>query len=203
MRDWINCFFVASTWISLAAYFDLICLYPTLSQVRQWINDVARIYSITVSNAVDGVSSSCRACALSTQPSSSTCVPCPAGHYIDSVNSQCTECPRDTRLVSHATPGPDACKPCGPASKSDKVCKSCKLFVCLKKFLLPLAKIIHPLLFVFLTGPQSVLQWLPLHPHRGQRHSHLRLQFPRICGNSDERTELYLQRDQIFPPVQH
>lgn len=90
---------------------------------------MARIYSITVSNAVDGVSSSCRACALSTQPSSSTCVPCPAGHYIDSVTSQCTECPRDTRIVSHATPGPDACKPCGPASKSDKVCKSCKLFV--------------------------------------------------------------------------
>lgn len=63
--------------------------------------------------------------------------------------------------------------------------------------------IIHLLLFVFLTGPQSVLQWLPLHPHRGQRHSHLRLQFPWVCGNSDERTELYLQRDQIFPPVQH
>lgn len=131
---------------------------------------MVRIYSITVSNAVDGVSSSCRACALSTQPSSSTCVPCPAGHYIDSVTSQCTECPRDTRIVSHATPGPDACKPCGPASKSDQVCKSCKLlqtkkvffknknFLFLQSLILLLTKIIHLLLFVFLTGPQSVLQ---------------------------------------------
>lgn len=84
---------------------------------------MARIYSITVSNAVDGVSSGCRACALSAQPSSSTCVPCPAGHYIDMHSSQCTECPRDTHLVSHATVGPDACKSCGPASKSDKVCR--------------------------------------------------------------------------------
>ncbi|XP_022610407.1 UPF0577 protein KIAA1324-like [Seriola dumerili] len=90
------------------------------SDVRRYVNDVARIYSIKVSNAVDGVSSGCRACALSTQPSSSTCVPCPPGHYIDTLTSKCTECPRNTYLVSHATPGPEACKPCGPGSKSDK-----------------------------------------------------------------------------------
>lgn len=83
---------------------------------------MARIYSITVSNAVDGVSSGCQACALSTERSSSTCVPCPAGHYIDTRTSQCTECQRNTYLVSHATLGPETCKPCGPASKSDKVC---------------------------------------------------------------------------------
>uniref|UniRef100_A0A8C4IF89 Endosome-lysosome associated apoptosis and autophagy regulator family member 2a n=1 Tax=Dicentrarchus labrax TaxID=13489 RepID=A0A8C4IF89_DICLA len=90
------------------------------SDVRRHVNDVARIYSISVSNAVDGVSSDCRACALSTQPSSSTCVPCPPGHYIDTHSSQCTECPSNTYLVSHAMPSPDACKPCGPASMSDK-----------------------------------------------------------------------------------
>ncbi|XP_032379813.1 UPF0577 protein KIAA1324-like [Etheostoma spectabile] len=90
------------------------------SDVRRHVNDVARIYSISVSNAVDGVSSECRACALSTQPSSSACVPCPPGHYIDTRTSQCTECPTNTYLVPHTTPGPDACKPCGPASKSDK-----------------------------------------------------------------------------------
>ncbi|XP_053282951.1 endosome/lysosome-associated apoptosis and autophagy regulator family member 2 [Pleuronectes platessa] len=90
------------------------------ADARRYVNDVARIYSISVSNAVDGGSSGCRACALSTQPSSSTCVPCPPGHYIDTRSSQCTECPPNTHLVSHATPGPDACKPCGPASKSDK-----------------------------------------------------------------------------------
>uniref|UniRef100_A0A671VMW2 Endosome-lysosome associated apoptosis and autophagy regulator family member 2a n=1 Tax=Sparus aurata TaxID=8175 RepID=A0A671VMW2_SPAAU len=95
------------------------------SDVRRRVNDVARLYSITVSNAVDGVSSECRACALSAQPSSSTCVPCPPGHYIDTRTSQCTECPRNTYLVSHATPGPDACKPCGPASRSDKDHRLC------------------------------------------------------------------------------
>lgn len=100
-----------------------VCLLAVLSQVRWRVNDVARIYSITVSNAVDGVSSECRACALSTQPSSSTCVPCPPGHYIDTSTSQCTECPLNTYLVSHTTAGPDDCKPCGPASKSGKVCR--------------------------------------------------------------------------------
>ncbi|XP_017261413.1 endosome/lysosome-associated apoptosis and autophagy regulator family member 2 [Kryptolebias marmoratus] len=95
------------------------------SDVRWYVNDVARIYSITVTNALDGVSSSCRACALSTQPSSSACVPCPPGHYIDALSSKCTECPRNTYLVPHATAGPDACTPCGPASKSDKDHRHC------------------------------------------------------------------------------
>ncbi|XP_065813307.1 endosome/lysosome-associated apoptosis and autophagy regulator family member 2-like [Labrus bergylta] len=95
------------------------------SEVRSYLNDMARIYSITVSNAVDGVSSSCRACALSAQPFSSACVQCPPGHYIDTSTSQCTECPHNTYLVSHATLGPDACKACGPASKSDKDHRLC------------------------------------------------------------------------------
>ncbi|XP_054631621.1 endosome/lysosome-associated apoptosis and autophagy regulator family member 2 isoform X1 [Dunckerocampus dactyliophorus] len=97
----------------------------TPSDVRRYVNDVARIYSITVSNAVNGVSSECRACALSTQPSSSACVPCPPGHYIDPHTSQCTECPRNTYLVSQATPGPEACKPCGPGSQSSKDHRLC------------------------------------------------------------------------------
>lgn len=108
--------------INAAVHSVTICLSLLLSQVRRRVNDVARIYSITVSNAVDGVSSGCQACALSTEPSSSTCVPCPAGHYIDTRTNQCTECQHNTYLVSHAAPGPQTCKPCGPASKSDKVC---------------------------------------------------------------------------------
>ncbi|XP_074533768.1 endosome/lysosome-associated apoptosis and autophagy regulator family member 2 [Halichoeres trimaculatus] len=95
------------------------------SEVRRNLNDMARIYSITVSNAVDGVSSSCRACALSTRPSGSSCVPCPPGYYIDANTSKCIECPRNTYLKSHSTPGPDACKPCGPSSISDKDHRLC------------------------------------------------------------------------------
>uniref|UniRef100_A0AAY5KR10 MRH domain-containing protein n=1 Tax=Esox lucius TaxID=8010 RepID=A0AAY5KR10_ESOLU len=90
------------------------------SDVRQKVSDVVRIHSITVSNSVDGVSSECRACALLAQPSGSLCVPCPPGHYIHPHTSQCTECPPNTRLTSHSSPGPEACSPCGPASKSTK-----------------------------------------------------------------------------------
>lgn len=90
------------------------------SDVRRHVSDVGRIYSISVSNAMDGVSSGCRACALSSQTSSSTCVPCPPGHYIDTQTNKCIECPPNTYLLSHVTPGPDACKPCGPGSKSNK-----------------------------------------------------------------------------------
>ncbi|XP_072290983.1 endosome/lysosome-associated apoptosis and autophagy regulator family member 2 [Eucyclogobius newberryi] len=98
------------------------------SEVRRHVNDVARIYSVTVSNAIDGVSSRCRACALSSRPSSSSaCVPCPPGHYIQPDTNQCTECPPNTYLVPHAPPGPDACQPCGPASKSDKDHSLCSI----------------------------------------------------------------------------
>ncbi|MEQ2197295.1 Endosome/lysosome-associated apoptosis and autophagy regulator member 2, partial [Xenoophorus captivus] len=93
--------------------------------VRRKVNDVARIFSITVTNAVDGVSSSCQACALSSQPSGSACVPCPPGHYIDSLTSKCLECPHNSYLEPHGTQGSEACKACGPASRSDKVCRRC------------------------------------------------------------------------------
>lgn len=95
------------------------------SDIRQHVGDMARIFSITVSNAVDGVSSECRVCALSAQPSSSTCVPCPAGHYIDTQTSQCTECPPNTYLTPRGLPGSGACKSCGPGSKSDKDHRLC------------------------------------------------------------------------------
>ncbi|XP_034032516.1 UPF0577 protein KIAA1324-like [Thalassophryne amazonica] len=90
------------------------------SDVRHYVHDTARIFSISVSNAVDGVSSGCQACAQSSRSSNSACVPCPPGHYIDTQTNQCTECPEDTYLLSHAPQGSDACRPCGPGSKSDK-----------------------------------------------------------------------------------
>lgn len=92
-------------------------------QSRQFINDMAKIYSITVTNAVDGVSSSCRACALGSEQSGSSCVPCPPGHYIEKETSQCKECPANTFLSFHQVYGREACIPCGPGSKSNKVQK--------------------------------------------------------------------------------
>uniref|UniRef100_A0A8C5C896 Endosome-lysosome associated apoptosis and autophagy regulator family member 2a n=1 Tax=Gadus morhua TaxID=8049 RepID=A0A8C5C896_GADMO len=88
--------------------------------VRYKVHDVARIFSVTVSNALDGQSSECRACALSSRPSGSLCVPCPPGHYIDPRSSKCTECPPNTHLVPRTTMGADTCRPCGPGSRSSK-----------------------------------------------------------------------------------
>lgn len=92
------------------------------SESRRFVADVARIYSVTVSNAVDGVSSRCRACAVSggSSGSGSACVPCPPGHYIHPETSRCTQCPPNSYLSPHAPPGPDACLSCGPASRSDR-----------------------------------------------------------------------------------
>ncbi|KAG9330651.1 hypothetical protein JZ751_023433, partial [Albula glossodonta] len=88
--------------------------------IRQYVNDIVKIYSITVTNALDGVASSCHACALMSQQSGSSCVPCPAGHYIDKDTNQCRECPPDTYLSGHQIYGREACLPCGPGSRSNK-----------------------------------------------------------------------------------
>ncbi|XP_074050160.1 endosome/lysosome-associated apoptosis and autophagy regulator family member 2 isoform X2 [Macrotis lagotis] len=85
---------------------------------RRFINDMVKIYSITTTNAVDGVASSCRACALGSQQSGSSCVPCPPGHFIEKETNQCKECPPDTYLSIHQVYGKEACIPCGPGSKS-------------------------------------------------------------------------------------
>lgn len=85
---------------------------------RRLINDVVKIYSITATNAVDGVAASCRACALGSEQSGSSCVPCPPGHYIEKETNQCKECPADTYLSIHQVYGKEACIPCGPGSKS-------------------------------------------------------------------------------------
>ncbi|XP_025146796.1 endosome/lysosome-associated apoptosis and autophagy regulator family member 2 isoform X2 [Bubalus bubalis] len=85
---------------------------------RRFINDMVKIYSITATNAVDGVASSCRACALGSEQSGSSCVPCPPGHYIEKETNQCMECPPDTYLSIHQVYGKEACIPCGPGSRS-------------------------------------------------------------------------------------
>lgn len=92
---------------------------------RKLLSDVAKIYSITVTNAVDGVASSCRACAIGSERSGSSCVPCPAGHYIDKETNQCKECPPNTYLSIHQVYGREACVPCGPGSRSTQDHSSC------------------------------------------------------------------------------
>ncbi|KAJ8349193.1 hypothetical protein AAFF_G00182920, partial [Aldrovandia affinis] len=93
--------------------------------IRQYVNDIVKIYSITVTNAQDGVASSCHACALLSQQPGSSCIPCPAGHYVDKDTNQCIECPPDTYLSGHQIYGKEACLPCGPGSRSNKVHSAC------------------------------------------------------------------------------
>lgn len=85
---------------------------------------MVKIYSITATNAVDGVAASCRACALGSEQSGSSCVPCPPGDYIEKETNQCKECPPDTSLSVHQVYGQEACIPCGPGSRSTRVSES-------------------------------------------------------------------------------
>uniref|UniRef100_A0A8C1LAW1 Si:dkey-153k10.9 n=1 Tax=Cyprinus carpio TaxID=7962 RepID=A0A8C1LAW1_CYPCA len=90
------------------------------SDVRQYVNDIAKIYSIMVTNAMDGSASGCHACAMMSQRDGSSCVPCPAGHFINKDTNQCQECPPNTFLSGHHIYGQEACQPCGPGSQSNK-----------------------------------------------------------------------------------
>ncbi|XP_029901434.1 UPF0577 protein KIAA1324-like isoform X1 [Myripristis murdjan] len=96
--------------------------------VRRYVSDMVKLYSISVTNVLDGVASACRACALVSQSSrqaGSSCVPCPAGFYIDRDTNQCQECPPNTHLAGRHTYGQDACVPCGPGSRSNKEHSRC------------------------------------------------------------------------------
>lgn len=100
----------------------------TVYQVRRYANDMVKIYSVSVTNAVDGVASACRACALKSKKAGSSCVSCPAGHYIDKKTSQCQKCPPNTVLSGDNIYGKERCQPCGPGSKSNKVFQFFYLF---------------------------------------------------------------------------
>lgn len=85
---------------------------------------MVKVYSISVTNVVDGLASACRACALvpqNSQQAGSSCVPCPAGFFIDRDTNRCQECPPNTHLAGRHTYGQDACVACGPGSISSKV----------------------------------------------------------------------------------
>ncbi|XP_032074294.1 UPF0577 protein KIAA1324 homolog isoform X4 [Thamnophis elegans] len=90
---------------------------------RKYTNDVARLYSINVTNVIDGVASYCRQCALET--SGSSCTSCPHGHYIDKTSGACSPCPSNTYLKAHQPYGKQACIPCGPGTKNNKIHSLC------------------------------------------------------------------------------
>ncbi|NWJ09243.1 K1324 protein, partial [Crypturellus undulatus] len=83
---------------------------------RRRAGDVAKLYSVNVTNVLGGVASWCRHCSL--QAPGAACAACPTGHYVDA--GACRPCPPGTVLRGHAPDGPRACTPCGPGTQSDQ-----------------------------------------------------------------------------------
>uniref|UniRef100_A0A8D2ET93 MRH domain-containing protein n=1 Tax=Theropithecus gelada TaxID=9565 RepID=A0A8D2ET93_THEGE len=92
---------------------------------RKYTNDVAKIYSINVTNVMNGVASYCRPCALEASDVGSSCTSCPAGYYIDRDSGTCHSCPPNTILKAHQPHGVQACVPCGPGTKNNKIHSLC------------------------------------------------------------------------------
>ncbi|XP_020856233.1 endosome/lysosome-associated apoptosis and autophagy regulator 1 isoform X1 [Phascolarctos cinereus] len=92
---------------------------------RKYTNDVAKLYSINVTNVMDGVASYCRLCALEASDSGSSCASCPAGYYINRESGACHSCPKNTFLRAHQPYGIQACVPCGPGTQSNKIHSLC------------------------------------------------------------------------------
>uniref|UniRef100_A0A8C6QA87 Endosome-lysosome associated apoptosis and autophagy regulator 1 n=1 Tax=Nannospalax galili TaxID=1026970 RepID=A0A8C6QA87_NANGA len=92
---------------------------------RKYTDDVAKIYSINVTNVMGGVASYCRPCALEASDMGSSCTSCPAGHYIDRDSGTCHLCPPNTILQAHQPYGAQACVSCGSGTKSNKIHSIC------------------------------------------------------------------------------
>ncbi|XP_068125543.1 endosome/lysosome-associated apoptosis and autophagy regulator 1 [Hyperolius riggenbachi] len=89
---------------------------------RKYTADIAKIYSINVTNVKNGVASWCQPCA---QDKDSQCISCPPGHYIDKKTSNCVSCPENTYLQAYSSSGKQPCTACGPGTKSNDARSLC------------------------------------------------------------------------------
>jgi hypothetical protein len=82
------------------------------SSSDELIDDHAIIYSINVTNVIDGGASHCLPCASSL---SGQCIACDHGHYMtDDQHHTCTRCPINTMLnTTDDRVGIKSCIPCG------------------------------------------------------------------------------------------
>ncbi|XP_062398096.1 endosome/lysosome-associated apoptosis and autophagy regulator 1 isoform X2 [Sardina pilchardus] len=88
--------------------------------------DFAKIYIVRITNVIGGVASECRHCALGMlQGADSTCVPCPASHYMVEGSGVCKACPANSIVRAEHQVGPDACVRCGPNTRSNKAHTAC------------------------------------------------------------------------------
>ncbi|ELU11199.1 hypothetical protein CAPTEDRAFT_83886, partial [Capitella teleta] len=89
--------------------------------------DYARIYSVNITNTVNGGAPVCKACPKGADPQG--CVPCPKGQYVDPDSTQCTPCPAGM-VVHGANPwGVESCVRCGeglqPSQDRSECVSSC------------------------------------------------------------------------------
>ncbi|NWW89622.1 K1324 protein, partial [Rhynochetos jubatus] len=89
---------------------------------RRYTSDVAKLYSVNVTNVLGGVASFCRRCAP--EPAGS-CAPCPPGNAMDHGSGACRPCPPGTYLRGHPSDGTPACHPCGPGTRSNQLRSLC------------------------------------------------------------------------------
>ncbi|XP_039566820.1 endosome/lysosome-associated apoptosis and autophagy regulator 1 isoform X3 [Passer montanus] len=89
---------------------------------RRFTSDVAKLYSINVTNVQGGVASFCRRCAP--QPTGS-CAPCSPGSAVDPSSGTCQPCPPGTYLRGHPSDGTPTCRPCGPGTRSNQLRSLC------------------------------------------------------------------------------
>uniref|UniRef100_A0A8C4N8R1 MRH domain-containing protein n=1 Tax=Eptatretus burgeri TaxID=7764 RepID=A0A8C4N8R1_EPTBU len=95
-----------------------------LTAGQKLLADYVRIYSISVSNVIDGMASMCRVCAR--RQDNGGCIPCPPGSYINSERRDCVPCPNGTFLFSGVGHTSDHCVDCGPGSISNKNRTECQ-----------------------------------------------------------------------------
>nr|CAD7428449.1 unnamed protein product [Timema monikensis] len=79
-------------------------------------DDVAKIFSINITNTIDGGAAVCLPCHQELEDRG--CIPCPSGQYIDPNTTACTPCPPDTTVSDPLAYGEDSCKACGPGLSS-------------------------------------------------------------------------------------
>ncbi|XP_078276517.1 endosome/lysosome-associated apoptosis and autophagy regulator 1-like isoform X2 [Rhinoraja longicauda] len=91
----------------------------SFEESRKYSSDVAKIYSINVTNVVGGVASHCGPCALESTSSGSLCVTCASGQYVNKEINKCQACPPNTHLKPHHYVGKESCDPCGPGTQSN------------------------------------------------------------------------------------
>ncbi|KAM9342750.1 endosome/lysosome-associated apoptosis and autophagy regulator 1 [Pholidichthys leucotaenia] len=95
------------------------------SMERKYSADVAKIYSVHITNVIGGVATECRRCALMSLKADSACVPCPPGHYMVSETGACKSCPQNTFIRANQPVGEAACVHCGPNTQTNKAYTAC------------------------------------------------------------------------------